>query len=232
MGIEIIEQVRSEYNKIRQETLFLYGKEIGELMADEKVRRYIELSKLIESISETSQENLVSEEFPTDLEASRPIMIFMGSYIVGEDGLSYLTYERDPETTFKLYRDLETAKWYQIPKAKCSEFDTQCLALYLPICEYSVREYCQKCLDFQQFFKEELYSHPIEEILNNLEKAFSHKYSDNPDFQRIDEIAEIPIAEYVERHPSNGVIECFCISAEERMRVRLYRKQKVNKENK
>ena len=44
-------------------------------------------------------------------------------------------------------------------------------------------------------------------------------------FYKIDTITDLPINEYVNRYPADGFIENYCLSSEELMRVKLYRKQ-------
>ena len=213
-----LKKVRDEYHRIKAENEILksYKNELQELFKDEKVERFLELSKLVDKdYIEPSLETMIMTAYQKVPETlgkqninSNHIMIFMGSYIRSnskEPCVNYMTYERDPDTNYRLYRDLETREWHGIDKGKCLEFETKYLTLYLPISEYTEEEYCKKYMELQRWFK--------------------HK-SLYPYFQRIDTIAKLPIDDYIETYPKDGFIENFCLSQEEAMRVKLYRKQK------
>ena len=157
-------------------------------------------------------------------------MIFMGSYIKndsGEQNDDYITYERDPDTSYRSYMDLETTECYNIDKDKCLEFETEYLTLYLPISEYTEDEYYKKYIELQKWFRTQLIHNSQSEVIKVLQEKYEKKYKKiYPYFQRIDTIANLSIENYVKKHPSDGFIENYCLSQEQFMRVKLYRKQK------
>ena len=154
------------------------------------------------------------------------IMVFMGSYIKNNSS-DYLTYERDPDTSYKIYIDLETMNLYIIDKEKCLEFENKFITLYLPISEYTIDEYYQKYIELQNWFKIQLMYRSQSDVIKELQEKYEKKYKNiYPYFQRIDTLIDLSIEDYVKTHPTDGFIENYCLSQEESMRVRLYRKQK------
>ena len=238
-----LKEVRDEYKRIKneKETLISYKNELSELANDEKVKRFFELSELVnKDYIGPSEETMIMMAYQGVPEAfgeqninSNNIMIFMGSYIKNDSGKqndNYMTYERNPDTTYRLYMDLETTNWYTIDKDKCLEFETEYLTLYLPISEYTEEEYYKKYIELQKWFKTQLIHRSQSDVIKELREKYERKYKNMyPYFQRIDTINNLPIEEYVKTHLANGFIENYCLSQEESMRVKLYRKQKSEK---
>lgn len=232
-----LKEVRNEYNKIKKEkeTLISYKNELVELTNDEKVRRFLELSKLVDSdYVGPSEETMifrayqgVPKAFGENTINSNHIMVFMGSYINNEEqNDDYMTYERDPDTSYKSYMDLETTESYNINKDRCLEFETEYLTIYLPISEYTAEEYYKEYIELQKWFKMQLIHHSQSDVIKELQEKYERKYKNiYPYFHRIDTITDLPIEEYIKRHPADGFVENICLSNEEYMRVKLYRKQ-------
>ncbi len=203
-----LKNVRNKYNRIKneQETLKSYKNELEELAKDVKVKRFVE--------------HTINSNF---------IMVFMGSYIKKSSenqNDSYITYERDPDVSYRLYMDLETTECYKIDKNKCLEFETEHLTLYLPISEYTEEEYYKKYSELQKWFRAQLIYRSQSDIIKELQEKYEIKHKKiYPYFYKIDTITDLPINEYVNRYPADGFIENYCLSSEELMRVKLYRKQ-------
>lgn len=231
----ILKEVRAEYNTIKKEneTLILYKNELLTLANDEKVKRFLELRELVdEDYVGPSEETMIMRAYQGVPDAfgeqainSNHIMIFMGSYIKGEQNYDYMTYERNPDTSYRLYMDLETAEYYKVDKDKCLEFESEYLTLYLPVSEYTEREYHRKYIELQKRFKKQLMHRSQQHVIRGLQKKYEKKCKKlNFYFQKIDTIANIPIETYVKMYPTDGFN--YCLSKEETMRVKLYRKQK------
>lgn len=232
-----LKKVREEYTRLKNKTLLSYKSELLKLSKDQKVKRYIELSQLIDQYKEPSEVQVIFETYQNFPELfqeqalhSSHIMIYMGSYIK-KDHTTYLTYERDPDTSYKSYKDLETTKVYHISKDECINFETEYLALYLPISEYSEEEYLERYLELQRWFKMQIIHASLSDVIDEMRKKYSRKYIElYPSFEKIETIGQLPIAEYVKNYPTEGFIETYCLSKEESMRVKLYRKQ-LNEES-
>ena len=247
MKASTLQEVRKEYQRIEEEhkTLLSYKKELIELSEDEKVKRFLELSDLVDrDYTGPSKETMIMSAYQGVPEAfgeqntdSNFIMVYMGSYINNvEDQKDYMTYERDPDTNYKSYMDLETTEWYNIDKDECLEFEKEHLTLYLPITDYTAEEYSKKYFELQKWFKVQLIHRSQSDVIEELIEKYERKYKDiYPSFHKIDTIASftsllgnpinLPIEEYVKKHPKDGFIENYCLSNEELMRVRLYRRQ-------
>ena len=66
---------------------------------------------------------------------------------------------------------------------------------------------------------------------NKIKKAYAHKCpAFYPNFQAIDKIEGLPVAQFIEKYPSNGFITNYCISFEERMVVKQYKRQHAKNE--
>jgi len=239
MKESVLTEVRNEYKRIKKEneTLIFYKKELEELKKDEKGKRFLELSELVDTnYTGLSEEAMILRAYqgvPSSFKEhaihSNFIMVFMGSYIEKSSerqNNDYMTYERDPDTSYKSYMDLETMKWYNIDKDKCLEFETEYLTVYLPISEYTLEEYYKKYIELQKWFRMQLIYRSQSDIIKELQEKYERKYKKiYPYFHRINTIADLPIEEYVKKHPVDGFIENCCLSSEEYMRVKLYRKQ-------
>lgn len=164
---------------------------------------------------------------------SSHIMVYIGSYITNssnKENNEYITYEKDPNTSYKSYMDLETSERYNIAKDDCLEFEEKYLTLYLSISEYAEDEYLKKYLELQEWFKIQLICRPKSDVIQEIREKYERKHKAiYPYFYRIDTIADLPIAEYVETYPADGFIEKYCLSKDEYRRVKLYRKQNVKK---
>lgn len=178
----------------------------------------------------------ISESFEEKNVNSNNIMVYMGSYIANhseEENNDYITYESDPDTSYKLYMDLETMECYKIDKDTCLEFELKYLTLYLPVSEYTADEYYKKYFELQQWFNEQLIHRSQSDVIKEIQEKYERKYKKlYPSFHRIDMITGLPIEGYVQTHSADGFIENYCLSDEEYKRVRLYRKQRTEKSSK
>ena len=240
-----LNEVRSEYNRIKNErdALLSYKNELADLIKDEKVHRFLELSELVDKdYVGPSEETMVMRAYQAVPGAvseqtinSNHIMVYMGSFIKNrsEKQYDYMTYERDPDTSYKAYMDLETTKWYNIDKDKCLDFETEYLTLYLPVSEYTAEEYYKRYIELQKWFRAQLIHRSQSDVIKELQEKYERKYKNlYPYFQRIDTIVNLPIEEYVRKHPKEGFIENYCLTNEEHMRVKLYRKQITENDSK
>lgn len=235
MNEKAIQQARQRYNDIKTEndTLLSYKDELLKLSETKDVKRFLELSRLVamdysglseEIIARNAYENIPSVK---NIDSNQ-IMVYMGSYItnnLGENKAAAITYERDPNTSYKSYMDLETTETYNIDKEKCSDFELESLALYLPISEYSKEEYYKKYCELQDWFKAQLLHRSQPNVIEELQKKYSKEKVLCSSFHKIDTITGLPIDEYIKAHPEDGFVENFSLSREEYMRVKLYRKQ-------
>ncbi len=243
MKEEAINRIREHYQQIKNvyEWQMSLKKELLELKEDSKVKRYLELLSSIDEetikaviFKYTAEEQLINiayerlpRVFSENMTDSNKIMVYMGSYIIDiATKEPYITYERDPKTSYKSYKDLETTKIYNIDKDKCLKFEEKCLTLYLPISEYSQEEYYQRYINLQNWFKARLLYHSQSDVIEEMKKLYAREYSRlYPAFHSITKVADLPIDEYVTSHPAEGFIENMCLSKEEYMTVKLYIKQ-------
>ena len=236
MKEEILKKVRDNYKSEKEKSVKLlkYKAELEKLKEDENVKRYLELLKFDDEDIPTER-MLIDNAYYSSIETfgknnkdSNFLMIFMGSYIINGNRTK-ITYERNPNITYRLYRDLETGKWFNILKNDVLEFEEANTTLYLPILEYSEKEYYQKYMELQNWFKEQLLHRPQKEVVFEIQKNYKRKYKDlYPYFQSIELINNTPIAEYTKKELENDFLENYCISDEEKMVVKLYRKQFKN----
>ena len=232
-----LKKVRVEYNRIKKEkeTLISHRNELLELTMDEKVKRFLELSKLVDKdYVGPSEETMIMMAYQGVPEAfgeqninSNHIMIFMGSYIKndsGEQNDDYMTYETNPDTSYRSYMDLETEQWYDIDKEKLLEFENQYLTLYLPVSKYTKEEYSKKYIELQKWFKIQIIHRSQSDVIKELQKKYEQQYK-NLHLTTHIKIDKIRIEEHIKQHPEDGYIEKFCLSQEEEKIVKLYRRQ-------
>ena len=180
-----LKEVREEYNRIKKEkeTFLSYKNELLELKKDEKVKRFIELSELVnKDYLGPSEETMIMRAYQGVPEAfgeqtinSNQIMIFMGSYIKS-DSKDFITYEEDKYASYKSYMDLETTEQYNIDKDKCLEFENEYLTLYLPVSEYTAKEYYKKYIELQKWFRTQLIHRSQKDVIRELQGKYERKY--------------------------------------------------------
>ena len=155
MNGSVLTKLREEYDKIKKgkETLLSYKKELEELSQDEKVKQFLELSEKVD-------------------------MVYMGSYIKDStkgDNDREITYERNPDTSYKVYMDLETTEEYQIDKDKCLDFEN---------------EYYKKYCELQKWFRMKLIHRLESDVISELQEKYERKYNRfYPSFHRSDTVA-------------------------------------------
>ena len=117
----------------------------------------------------------VPEAFGEQNINSNYIMVFMESYIKS-DSKDFITYEEDKYANYKSYMDLETKECYKIGKDKCSEFENEYLTLYLPISEYTAKEYYKKYIELQKWFRTQLIHRSQKDVIRELQGKYERKY--------------------------------------------------------
>ena len=239
-----LKKVRREYYKLKKasEELLQYRNELLELEKNEKVKRYLELLEIVnKGYKGLTEENLVSKAFDLCSHSigefridSNQIMVYIGTYIKDRtndgDIDDYITYDNNPNASYKAYLDLETQEAYNITLDKCEEFENEYLAIYLSVDEYNEQEYMKNYFNLQKWFREQIIHRSQQDVIAELQEQPEIKYKKLHDAcinysNQQDENEKLNVAEFVEKYAENGFIESFCISKEEQKRVKLYRKQ-------
>ena len=235
-----LETVRKKYFRIKkkQEKTKKIKQELLELKKDENVKRYIQLSETLKTRhTNLSEKEIIIQSYQDihiENQDSNHILVFMGSHEGNDPVTSSITYDGDPNTTYKAYLDLETEEAYNIPIANCEEFEKEHLVLYFPVCDYCYLEYEAGYSKLLRWFRAELMVRSQQDIILELQqssrvqydKLYSECHKLSP--KQLDtngnvKIIDMPIDEFVKRHPENGFVEKFCLSDEEKRRVKLYR---------
>lgn len=243
MNKKLLNEVKKKYFEIDQKEE--YKKELRQLMKDANVKKFIEICNLgkvmeIEKLKETCCESnlsevdkselayqLVPDAFPVDPKDSNNIIVFMGSYIkLGDDCDDCLTYQSDPETSYRVYKDLETEQYTQVLKKDCVEFEENNRVVYLPIKLYTEEAYNEAFTSLQNEFKR----YAIFEDQKFLAEKFKDKYEIKypniyPNFYKIDTVNGMKIEDYLKAYKESGFVEDYCIDPEENKVVKLYRKR-------
>ena len=157
---------------------------------------------------------------------SNNIMIFMGSYIINKkEQHDYLTYERNPKADYRLYLDLETENLICVAKKEIAQFEASFITLYLPIFEYSKEEYLKKYNELKKWYNYQILYRFPKDVIKELQKKYERKYKNiYPLTQQIDTINNLPIDQHLQQYSKDGFIEEYCLSPEEKMVIKLYRR--------
>ena len=122
---------------------------------------------------------------------SHHLMVFMGSFYTNnlEVNNDFITYERNPKANYRLYMDLETEDIIKVLKDNILKFEEENITLYLPILKYSKEEYCKSFKKLQNWFKEQIVNHPLEDVIKEIKSKYERKFKNiYPTFEQIDTI--------------------------------------------
>lgn len=245
-----LEEAREEYKRLIEERKVLIGykNELLELLKDEKVKKYLQLSKLVDlEYKGPSDFEIIKRAFHNGamLDAtlnSNYIMVYQGTYI--QDKVTHdqqLTYDFDPEGHYKVYRDLETTETYNVSINDSDEYERKNLTIYVPVQDYNSHEYFKKYLEIKCWFLEQLITKSQSDVIAELSKKYvtKHETMHEPNRQLVMNgdncIGSIDTSfdpeKFDTQYAQGGFVEKMCLSQEEQKRLRLYRKQKEQNDN-
>ena len=159
MKKEILEQIRTEYKKIKEQQLSNYQESTN------LKHKIITENNIINLAYNSVPYQSIEKEF-----FSNHIMIYMGSYIMDRNtGFNdYLTYDNDPKANYKKYMDLETSKNYSIEIDRCSEFEDVFTVLYFVVKSTTEHEYRHAFFTLQNYFKSQILTRTQEDVIDDL----------------------------------------------------------------
>ena len=230
-----LEQYRKEYNTLKQEkeALIKAQEELKELLEDENVQRYIELADLVDLEYKPEDDYKLAEKAYSISKNNdtNKIMVYMGSYIWNRD--AEITYEDNPNATYKAYMDLESLDAYNITLDKVEEFEKNHITIYNPVDMPISHEYSRNFFKIRRWYLMELISKTPYEVINLLKKLVKFeqtKVLTSSDYSQIHLNAENPITvenfdpeTFVLIYPANGYVEKYCLSNDQQKLVKLCR---------
>ncbi len=235
-------KVREEYKNMVKETnqLLSYKKELMSLEQDENVKRYLELLELVDRDYETpSSEKVIAAAYLNaniENSDSNHIMVYVGTYHRDTDMYrdNDTIIQDDSKASYKAYLDLETQEAYNIAIEKVREFEQEHLTIYLPVEGFSQNDYIKKYFELQTWFHKQLMTRSQKEVIEELQENMDIKYQElssicqnNPALQlQIGKPARptsFDVEHFATPHPEDGFLEEFCLSPENRAKVKKYR---------
>ena len=235
-------KVREEYKNMVKETnqLLSYKKELMSLEQDENVKRYLELLELVDRDYEapSSEKMIAAAYLNANIENSdsNHIMVYVGSYLRDSDMYhdNDTIIQDDSKASYKAYLDLETQEAYHIAIEEVAEFEKEHLTIYLPVEGHSQNDYMRKYFELQTWFRKQLMTHSQKEVIGKLQENMDIKHQKlssicqgNPTLQlQVGKTARpvsFDVDQFVTTHPENGFLEEFCLSPENRAKVKQYR---------
>ena len=235
-------KVREEYKNMVKETnqLLSYKKELMSLEQDENVKRYLELLELVDRDYEApSSEKMIAAAYlnaKIQDSDSNHIMVYVGTYHRDTDMYqdNDTITQDDSKASYKAYLDLETQAAYNIAIEEVAEFEKEHLTIYLPVEGVSQNDYMRKYFELQTWFRKQLMTHSQKEVIGKLQENMNIKYQklslacqNNPTLQlQVGKPAKpvsFDVDQFVTTHPENGFLEEFCLSPENRAKVKQYR---------
>lgn len=235
-------KVREEYKKVVNETnqLLSYKQELKSLEQDENVKRYLELLELVDRDYEApSSEKMIAAAYlnaKIQDSDSNHIMVYVGTYHRDTDMYqdNDTITQDDSKASYKAYLDLETQAAYNIAIEEVREFEKEHLTIYLPVEGHSQNDYMRKYFELQTWFRKQLMTHSQKEVIGKLQENMDIKYQKlslicqgNPTLQlQVGKTARpvsFDVDQFVTTHPENGFLEEFCLSPENRAKVKQYR---------
>lgn len=235
-------KVREEYKKVVNETnqLLSYKQELKSLEQDENVKRYLELLELVDRDYEApSSEKMIAAAYlnaKIQDSDSNHIMVYIGTYHRDTDMYqdNDTITQDDSKASYKAYLDLETQAAYNIAIEEVREFEKEHLTIYLPVEGHSQNDYMRKYFELQTWFRKQLMTHSQKEVIGKLQENMDIKYQKlslicqgNPTLQlQVGKTARpvsFDVDQFVTTHPENGFLEEFCLSPENRAKVKQYR---------
>ena len=237
-------KVREEYKNMVKETnqLLSYKKELMSLEQDENVKRYLELLELVDRDYEApSIEKMIAAAYLNaniENSDSNHIMVYVGSYLRDSDMYhdNDTITQDDSKASYKAYLDLETQEAYHIAIEEVAEFEQEHLTIYLPVEGHSQNDYTRKYFELQTWFRKQLMTHSQQEVIEKLQENMDIKYQklssacqNNPTLQlQVGKPAKpvsFDVDQFVTTYPEAGFLEEFCLSPENRAKVKQYRKE-------
>ena len=235
-------KVREEYKNMVKETsqLLSYKKELMSLEQDENVKRYLELLELVDRDYETpSSEKVIAAAYLNaniENSDSNHIMVYVGTYHRDTDMYrdNDTIIQDDSKASYKAYLDLETQEAYNIAIEKVREFEQEHLTIYFPVEGFSQNDYMKKYFELQTWFRKQLMTRSQKEVIEELQENMDIKYQElssicqnNPTLQlQIGKPARptsFDVEHFAITHPEDGFLEEFCLSPENRAKVKKYR---------
>ena len=235
-------KVREEYKNMVKETnqLLSYRKELKSLEQDENVKRYLELLELVDRDYEApSIEKMIAAAYLNaniENSDSNHIMVYVGSYLRDSDMYrdNDTIIQDDSKASYKAYLDLETQEAYNIAIEEVAEFEQEHLTIYLPVEGFSQNDYMKKYFELQTWFRKQLMTHSQKEVIGKLQESMNIKYQKlssicqgNPTLQlqvgKPARPASFDVEHFAATHPEDGFLEEFCLSPENRAKVKKYR---------
>lgn len=235
-------KVREEYKNMVKETnqLLSYKKELMSLEQDENVKRYLELLELVDRDYETpSPEKVIAAAYLNaniENSDSNHIMVYVGTYHRDTDMYrdNDTIIQDDSKASYKAYLDLETQEAYNIAIEKVREFEQEHLTIYFPVEGFSQNDYMKKYFELQTWFRKQLMTRSQKEVIEELQENMDIKYQElssicqnNPTLQlQIGKPARptsFDVEHFAITHPEDGFLEEFCLSPENRAKVKKYR---------
>ncbi len=237
-------KVREEYKKVVNETnqLLSYKQELKSLEQDENVKRYLELLELVDRDYEApSIEKMIAAAYLNaniENSDSNHIMVYVGTYHRDTDMYrdNDTIIQDDSKASYKAYLDLETQEAYNIAIEKVREFEQEHLTIYFPVEGFSQNDYMKKYFELQTWFRKQLMTRSQKEVIEELQENMDIKYQElssicqnNPTLQlQVGKPAKpvsFDVDQFVTTHPEAGFLEEFCLSPENRAKVKEYRKE-------
>ena len=220
--------------------LLSYKKELMSLEQDENVKRYLELLELVDRDYETpSSEKVIAAAYLNaniENSDSNHIMVYVGTYHRDTDMYrdNDTIIQDDSKASYKAYLDLETQEAYNIAIEKVREFEQEHLTIYFPVEGFSQNDYMKKYFELQTWFRKQLMTRSQKEVIEELQENMDIKYQElssicqnNPTLQlQIGKPARptsFDVEHFAITHPEDGFLEEFCLSPENRAKVKKYR---------
>lgn len=210
------------------------------LEQDENVKRYLELLELVDRDYETpSSEKVIAAAYLNaniENSDSNHIMVYVGTYHRDTDMYrdNDTIIQDDSKASYKAYLDLETQEAYNIAIEKVREFEQEHLTIYFPVEGFSQNDYMKKYFELQTWFRKQLMTRSQKEVIEELQENMDIKYQElssicqnNPTLQlQIGKPARptsFDVEHFAITHPEDGFLEEFCLSPENRAKVKKYR---------
>lgn len=235
-------KVREEYKNMVKETnqLLSYKKELMSLEQDENVKRYLELLELVDRDYEApSIEKMIAAAYLNaniENSDSNHIMVYVGTYHRDTDMYrdNDTIIQDDSKASYKAYLDLETQEAYNIAIEEVAEFEQEHLTIYLPVEGFSQNDYMEKYFELQAWFRKQLMTRSQKEVIGKLQENMDIKYQKLSSACQNNQALQLEVGKpakpvsfdvehFVTTHPENGFLEEFCLSHENKAKVKQYR---------
>ena len=235
-------KVREEYKNMVKETnqLLSYKKELMSLEQDANVKRYLELLELVDRDYEipSSEKMIAAAYLNANIENSdsNHIMVYVGTYHRDTDMYrdNDTIIQDDSKASYKAYLDLETQEAYNIAIEEVAEFEQEHLTIYLPVEGFSQNDYMEKYFELQAWFRKQLMTRSQKEVIGKLQENMDIKYQKLSSACQNNQALQLEVGKpakpvsfdvehFVTTHPENGFLEEFCLSHENKAKVKQYR---------